>query len=31
MQLSEMLTHSPVGLGLERVQLTFALRLDDSL
>jgi hypothetical protein len=25
-----MLAHSPVGFGLERVQLTFALRLDDS-
>ena len=26
-----MSTHSPLGFGLERVQLTFALRLDDSL
>jgi hypothetical protein len=26
-----MLAHSPVGCGLERVQLTFALRLDDPL
>jgi hypothetical protein len=25
-----MLTHSPLGIGLERVQMTFALRLDDS-
>jgi hypothetical protein len=25
-----MLAHSPVGFGLERVQLTFAPRLDDS-
>ena len=30
-QLSGMLTHGPLGFGLERVKLTFALRLNDSL
>ena len=30
-QLSGILAHSPVGCDLERVRLTFAVRLDDSL
>jgi hypothetical protein len=30
-RLSGMLTHGLLGFGLERVQMTFALRLDDSL